>query len=103
MLEKYAERFRQIGKTVDSIRKDAYDGQIKDLSARDIPVLFNPQDFQSDLAMIKNPDPFDVFSVDPEDQERRDNLLAYYAAVYDAFEGRDFEQKSYIKKVETTE
>lgn len=96
MFEKFAEDFRKIGTIIESIRKDAHNGVVKDTKTINTPVLFNPADFQSDLAMIKS-EPLDPFSMDSADVERRDNLLAYYNAIIGAFDGRDFEQKSYVK------
>lgn len=97
MFGKYSEKFKKIGRTIESIRKDAHNGVIKDTSTISSSVIFGPADFQSDLAMIKFK-PLDPFSEKPEDIERRDNLLAYYSAIMNAFDGRDFEQKSYIKR-----
>lgn len=93
----YAEEIRSIIKKIEKIKEDLDNGIVKDTSSRNSPVIFNSIDFQGGLSMTEGEVPLDPFSLDEKDIERRENLLSYYADIRDAFDGRDFESKSYIK------
>lgn len=94
MFEKLSQEFEDIKRDIDSILQDAKTGEVKKPSRFDSPILMNSNDFMSSSNTSES---IDIYSISVEDTERRDNLYAYYQAVFDAFDGTYMGNKSYIK------